>query len=233
MGLAGQSNYASANAFLDALAWHRRSRNQEATAINWGVLGKVGWTARHEKVEARFNSMGALSFDPKTALKLLECFLERKPTQISVLNTDWAILMDKSPAAAASPLFSSIVNRARRGAQSDAAGAAAASLSRVLGALDDAEALKVIEAALRDQIAKVVGTAASELDIDMPLTDLGFDSLMAVELRNWVECDLGVNLRTMEIMRGPTIRQLAAVLLASFRTERQGPVLSASSVPLQ
>jgi aryl carrier-like protein len=91
------------------------------------------------------------------------------------------------------------------------------SLRRVLAAPDATAALGAIEAALRDQIAKVAGTAASKLDVHTALTDLGFDSLMAVELRNWAESTLGVHVRTMEIMRGPTIRQLAESLLASFR----------------
>jgi aryl carrier-like protein len=217
MGLSGQGNYASANAFLDALSWHRNSRNLPACSINWGVLGKVGWTARHEKIAARFDSMGVLSLEPATALKLMACFLERQPAQVAVMNMDWATFADRSPSTAGLPFFSSVVGGGGKGADSAGTAMEAANLLRTLKTLGDSDALSVLEGALRDQIAKVVGTAASKLSLDTPLTDLGFDSLMAVELRNWVERGLGVSLRTMEIMRGPTIHQLALSLLASLR----------------
>ena len=217
LGLPGQGNYDAANLFLDALAWHRRAQGAPATTVNWGYIGRVGYAASHERVAARFDNIGVPSISPESAVEALGHILDRKPTQVSVLNIDWETFLDQSPSCAASPRFSDFAGLVRSRAGTDGARADATSLRRVLAAPDATAALGAIEAVVRDQIAKVAGTAASKLDVHMALTDLGFDSLMAVELRNWAESTLGVHVRTMEIMRGPTIRQLAESLLASFR----------------
>jgi aryl carrier-like protein len=171
----------------------------------------VGYAASHDRVAARFESIGIRSFSPEAALESLGHIIDGAPAQVSVLGIDWPTFLDRSPTCASSPRFSGVASLSRGGTGADAAHTEVSSLRRALGALQS------VEAALRDQIAKVVGSAAAKLDVQTTLTDLGFDSLMAVELRNWAESNLGVHVRTMEIMRGPTIRQLAERLLASFR----------------
>ena len=45
-GLAGQVDYAAANAFLDALAWEKMQRDGRLTvAVNWGAWSEIGMTA--------------------------------------------------------------------------------------------------------------------------------------------------------------------------------------------
>jgi acyl carrier protein len=224
LGWPGQGNYDCANAFLDALSWHRRSHGLPATSINWGFLGGVGYAARHEKVASHFENIGIPSFSPETALEILAHIMDRKPTQISVLNIDWPVFLDRFPSCESSPRFSSFAQGRRKGAESSVC-AEGANLRRMLGTLEPSEALKSIEAALRNQIAKVLGSDASKLDVNARLTDLGFDSLMAVELRNWVESTMGIALRIMEIMRGPTIHELAESLCS------KGDMIKGKSCP--
>ena len=61
-GHAGQGNYAAANAFLDALAWHRRASGLPALTVNWGYLGEVGYLARRSELGERLERQGVLSF---------------------------------------------------------------------------------------------------------------------------------------------------------------------------
>ena len=77
----------------------------------------------------------------------------------------------------------------------------------------------VLKTELCNQIANVLGTAVSKLDTEKPLTELGFDSLMAVELRNWAENNIGITLPTMEVMRGPSIVELTNSLLKAFNSK--------------
>jgi NAD(P)-dependent dehydrogenase (short-subunit alcohol dehydrogenase family)/aryl carrier-like protein len=218
LGLPGQANYDAANSLLDALAWQLRAHGVPATSINWGYLGEVGYAASHAEVAARFEKIGVPSVSPESALEALGQIVDRGPAQLSVLNIDWAAFLDQSPTSLASPRFTDFAELARQRGDTVPGGTDATALRRTLAGLDATAALAAVESALSNQIAKVAGTNASTLDVHTALTDLGFDSLMAVELRNWAESTLGVPLRTMEVMRGPTIRQLAESLLASFRS---------------
>ena len=67
-GHAGQGNYAAANAFLDAMAWHRRARGLPALAVNWGYLGEVGYLAQRTELGQRLERQGVLSFTVPQAL---------------------------------------------------------------------------------------------------------------------------------------------------------------------
>src|SRR5205823_966232 len=87
---------------------------------------------------------------------------------------------------------------------------------------------ELLLALLRDKVARVLGSAAARLDLDKPLTELGLDSLMAVELRNWVEGELRVTLPIVELMRGPSVSRLADVLLGQLSG---GPVTASAAAP--
>ena len=74
----------------------------------------------------------------------------------------------------------------------------------------------------------------AQLDVDVPLLSLGFDSLMAVELRTMLHHDLGVDVPAMKIMRGPSVRELAEYVERRAVTESgvpQAPPLEASGAP--
>jgi aryl carrier-like protein len=77
----------------------------------------------------------------------------------------------------------------------------------------------LLEGLLRDKVARVLGTAPERLDGDRPLLQLGLDSLMAVELGNWIEAELRVRLPIVELMRSPSLARLAERLARQFDVE--------------
>lgn len=218
IGMAGQSNYAAGNAFLDSLAWYRRSCSLPATTINWGSLGEVGYLARHTQTADRLRQQGMLSFSPEQALELLARFVTRKPVQRAVLKVDWSQFGSSYQVYSLSSRFRHLSGGRDSTVDGgpDAAATGVGGLRLKLGNVSEAERMSLLEDAVKDQVARILGASAAGLDSDRPLTEMGFDSLMAVELRNWVESNLGVGLRTMEIMRGPTVRQLASGLFSQL-----------------
>jgi aryl carrier-like protein len=74
------------------------------------------------------------------------------------------------------------------------------------------ERRELLETLLRAKVARVLATAPDRLDIDRPLLQLGLDSLMAVELRNWIEGELQVSLPVVELMRSPSLSRLAELV---------------------
>jgi aryl carrier-like protein len=70
----------------------------------------------------------------------------------------------------------------------------------------------LLESLLKEQISRVLGTTPDRLDAARPLTEMGLDSLVAVELKNWTEGELGLQLPSVELLRGPSIAQLIDLL---------------------
>jgi acyl carrier protein len=87
----------------------------------------------------------------------------------------------------------------------------------------------ILENQLREQAARVLRLPAAALDVEQPLNNLGLDSLMAIELKNRIEADLGVTVSMVKFLEGPSVRGLAAFLarqlvplLAGFRSQESG-----------
>lgn len=207
VGIEGQANYAAANAFLDGLAAFRRAQNLPALTINWGYLGEVGWVARHKDVAQKFESLGMQGIRPHEVLALLGRFINDGSIQVGVVGSganEFVRLV-----AGQSPRFEdlSAEDADGRGKKRDLGGGRAA-----LMAVAPEQRRDLLESLLCDQVARVLGTTSDRLDTSRPLTDLGLDSLVAVELKNWTEAELGLQLPTMELLRGPSVSQLADLL---------------------
>jgi acyl transferase domain-containing protein/ubiquinone/menaquinone biosynthesis C-methylase UbiE len=211
-GIGGQANYASANAFLDSLSYWRQSQGLPSVTVSWGYLGQVGWVARHEEIAERLEHQGVRSFTPQQALTLLGRFLQEEPAHVGVMHIDWKRWGEAAGSSMIAPRFADLVRAGAEGVEQ--AGHGGAALRRALLEAAPAERHELMVGILRDQVARVLGASPAKLDLAKPLTELGLDSLMAVELRNWIEGDLRLSLPTVELMKGPSVLQLADLMLA-------------------
>jgi acyl carrier protein len=210
-GLPGQANYAASNAFLDQLAYHRRALGLPALTIDWGYLADVGYVARNEKVSERLEGQGVLSYSPREALAILERMLQQEAVQVGVARVDWARWRGVSAAGGVSPRFAHLVQEAE--SNQDGQKADGAAIRKTLLAAPPEQRKELMLSFLRDKVARVLGASAAKVDVDKPLTEVGLDSLMAVELRNWIEGELRVNLPIVELMQGPSVSRLAELLV--------------------
>src|SRR3989475_8418889 len=74
LGNPGQGNYAAANAFLDALAHHRRTQGLPAKAVAWGVWERAtGMTAGVSEADrTRLERFGIWALSDNQGLALLD-----------------------------------------------------------------------------------------------------------------------------------------------------------------
>ena len=228
LGNAGQAGYVSANAYLDSLAFSRKGLGLPATAIGWGRLGQVGWAARNLDVARHLESIGILSLRTHQALGLLGRLLREGTTHAAVLKIDWRrwhSLIDSGwvPERIRQLIDEEFQGRSESGIESTA--------RQNLLAAPVAERLAMMESLLRDRLAQVLGTTADNLDMERPVTELGLDSLMGIELRNWIEKELRTNLPSVELLRGPSIARLAELLVQQLNSNRETEIEASQDQP--
>jgi myxalamid-type polyketide synthase MxaE and MxaD len=214
VGSPGQGNYASANAFLDGLAHYRRAQGLPALSINWGPWAEVGMAAATNQRVRRTGLRGIGAIAPQAGLQALEQLLRQPSAQIAVININWR---EFQVGAAAPSLLADLI------AQEAPALPAAALEERRFGdawrTAQPEEQETLLETYLREQLGRVLGSPLSALDIHQPLSNAGFDSLMAVELTAKIQNDLRVKVPITHILQGPSLRQMTTYLLEQLRTQ--------------
>lgn len=210
VGNPGQGNYVAANTFLDALAQYRRLQGLPGLSVNWGVIEDVGYVARRMDGGKQFEQFGVKGLPCREAMRLLEALLSRQAVQVAVASIDWRRFAQRQTAGVPAR-FSDLVAAPDVGA-ADGIGGAAIAGKAALAITNPAERLASVEAYLTERASKVLGTSPGKLDLRQPLTNLGVDSLMAVELSNVLKLELGVDLSSMKILGGMSIGQMAAYL---------------------
>lgn len=207
-GAAGQGNYAAANAFLDSLAHHRRHLGLPALTVNWGPLGDVGYLARNPSVAAWLESGGSKMITSSEALEAMERALDIGSTQLGVMNADWALLrkaMGNKPV----PRFEALLtDNASKRDESGGIGH--------LETLQPEDRRAALEPVVVAQVARVLGTQPQRLDVSQSLIDMGLDSLMSLQLRNWTKSTLNVNLASSTLMEQPSVATLIDLLSHSM-----------------
>jgi phthiocerol/phenolphthiocerol synthesis type-I polyketide synthase C len=208
LGSPGQAHYAAANAFLDALAWHRRAEGRPALCINWGPWAEVGLATRPEQ-QRHLTQYGIVAMPAADGVRTLSYLLGLSATQVAVLCVDWARWRSELRQGLNPPLIADLLRAAvGKPAAGDASGREA-SLNDALRRAGRQERQRLLESYLRDQVASKLGLTSSRLDIQLPLDHLGVDSLIAVELRSQIERDLGIVVPVVQLLDGPSVARLA------------------------
>jgi NADPH:quinone reductase-like Zn-dependent oxidoreductase/acyl carrier protein len=211
LGSAGQGSYVAANAFLDALAHHRRALGLPALSINWGPWAEIGLAAGHTNRGERLAARGVGSIMPAQGIAALARLLKQEKAQVGVMPFEPMKWFEYAPVARESHVFDELL--------SDKAIAATqpqvTDLPGLLAAAAPGRQRRILlEDHLREQVARVLRLAASRIPTNKPLKNLGMDSLMALELRNRLEATLGLTLSATMIFNYPTIEELVRYLAA-------------------
>ena len=220
LGAPGQANYAAGNAFLDALAHHRRALGLPALSINWGAWG--GGMAATAAARRRQESNGVEEIEPSRGLDLLaRMFGGGLPPQIGVFPVNWTRfgvqfyqgippllehLLAVGPAPAA--------RTAARGTPSGtASGTTSVATQPRWDTLPPAEREPALKAWLRGELAAILGMPdATRVPTKQGFFEIGMDSLMTVELVNRLESSLGIKLPANLAIDYPNIEALASYL---------------------
>ncbi|WP_143079240.1 type I polyketide synthase, partial [Streptomyces monashensis] len=213
LGGGGQSTYAAANTYLDALAAHRRALGLPGTSLCWGLWEQagIGLTAGLGQAElARMRRQGVAALSERQALAALDAALARSDAQLVPVRLDLTAIQRRSEEIP--PLLRGLV-RAPRGRVGQAS-ADASTLRDRLAALPAAERQAALVQLVRNEAAVVLGVSGTGgVGAQQVLKELGMDSLMAVELRRRLAAETGLTLPSTLAFDHPTPTAVAALLL--------------------
>ncbi|MFG1711243.1 SDR family NAD(P)-dependent oxidoreductase [Nonomuraea sp. M3C6] len=225
LGNAGQGNYAAANAFLDALATHRRELGLPAVSVGWGLWdAESGMTGELSRADvARLARAGIAPLSVEQGLELFDAALVSAEPVMVAARWDSAGLRTRAESGDLPPMLRGLVRAPRRAA----GGAQAESLTSLMARLAELtkeEGLRLLTDRVRGHVAVVLAHASAEkISVDRAFTQLGFDSLTAVELRNRLNADTGLRLPATLVFDHPTVSSLAEYLFSTLAPATPSP----------
>ena len=226
LGSPGQGNYAAANAFLDALAHHRKGQRLPAISINWGSWAEVGMAAKLKDSQgSRWSEAGIGWIDLERGLRTMEELLSDDAAQVGVLPVNWGKFFERIPVGAEPAWLSDLAHAARAAGGGQASGPPV--LLERLGEVTPGERLEVATNFLRQQAAQVLAMSDGEIpDARRPLNELGFDSLTGVEFCNRVARAIGRHFNPTILFDYPTLESLAGYIVKDLLQMESGDAAS-------
>jgi acyl transferase domain-containing protein/aryl carrier-like protein len=226
----GQANYAAANTFLDALAYHRRSLGLPAIAIGWGPwsTGMV----EQRNLEQYYTRRGIDLITAEAGVQILARVLEQRPAQLTAISVDWERARETWPTGTMPPMFgllSAIEGQQADGDEQDEDG----DLLTRLGETPETERTAIVSSYLHQTVARALQLDPSAFNEQESLIDLGMDSIMAVEVRTRIEAALKVDVTVLDLLQDSTIAGLADLVLGSLTFDQAEQYAAPEDAPAQ
>nr|QLJ96957.1 SDR family NAD(P)-dependent oxidoreductase [Micromonospora carbonacea] len=224
IGSPGQGGYAAANAFLDALAAHRRAAGQPALSLAWGLVDGTGMAGTlDDTAAARWARSGIRPMPADLVPALFDRARGHGRALLAPVRLDLAALPGRARAGDLPPLLSGLV-----AVPEPETAPATGTLAQRLAAVPVADRDRLVRDLVRDHVAVILGHgSARDIDPDRAFKELGFDSLAGVELRNRLIRATGLTLPSTMVFDHPTTARVAALL----RERAEGAADPAAGAP--
>ncbi|MEU0538903.1 SDR family NAD(P)-dependent oxidoreductase [Nocardia sp. NPDC005978] len=204
MGGIGQFSYTAANLALQAFTELLYRRGVRVLCVGWGAMSGGGMVDADETVQRYLRITGFDTIDMDEGTRYLGEALRLGVRQAAIIPVEWGKVVLAAPQAAYTARVAELIAAASQD------NSAAAKLRAQIGALDEAQRASVVGYVLAEQLAEVMGVAADSIDLDVPLPELGLDSLMAVEFGALVTKTLGIELNSMQLGRSFSLARAGA-----------------------
>ncbi|WP_353979024.1 SDR family NAD(P)-dependent oxidoreductase [Salinicola endophyticus] len=214
-GNPGQASYVAANHWLEAFGAQRRAQGRPATVVRWGAIEDVGFLARHTQTRDSLQErLGGEALTSRDALDVLERMLVADVAALGVLELEWRALARFLPTAE-TPRYREIA----RSASDDSSNEGDDDLQQLLASLEPEALYDTLIGVLSKELAKILLIDEEKIDIHKSVYDMGFDSLMGVELVTALESRLGIQVPVMVLSEAGTLAKLCDYLMHKLRGE--------------
>ncbi|QIW96909.1 hypothetical protein AMS68_002427 [Peltaster fructicola] len=237
LGSRGQSNYTAANMYMGGLAAYRRKRGLAACSIDIGLLYGVGYVNRTEGT-AIYANLRKQGFRPISETDIHAMFIEAvvsgrsseyPPELMTGLNRFDPMDKMSSPWVY-DPRFGHLAIKAGSLLTKAAASNTASVKEQVINCSTEEEIVEVVKAGLTSYLGALLQIQPGDIKPDLPIIDLGVDSLAAVNIRTWFLRDIEKDMPVLKVLSGASITDLATeVAVTLFADKSTAQQTTASS----
>ncbi|MGL1887999.1 MAG: SDR family NAD(P)-dependent oxidoreductase [Reichenbachiella sp.] len=217
VGVPGQSNYSSANNFLDKLVDYRVAKGLKAQSINLGVLGQYAGMTKEGSSSSVMNVLESQGWIPLTfkqvMSKLEKVLLEDNRVRMAT-NVDWLKFREFFGHLKSDGKFEHLLTDValKVGAASNKGEGLKEKLLSANG-----QASQILLDNLKNALARILGTTPDKLNENKPVSAIGLDSLMMNQLRNWILQKLEFNYPLMKLSKGPSMVEISDHILNNLK----------------
>ncbi|KAI1452678.1 beta-ketoacyl synthase domain-containing protein [Annulohypoxylon moriforme] len=232
-GHPGQANYAAANMYMNGLAGVRRSRGQAASVLNIGVIYGLGFLLREK--EELYAGLEREGYPPISERDIHHMFLEAvatgHPARASKLESpiDITTGLRRFDPADPSPLhwhqdprFSHYSRQDSDDSSTAATKGTQRNLKDTIAALAEPAAIaQIILEAFTERLHSLLQLPKEAIHAVQTMSELGVDSLAAVEVRAWIFKTVGKDVSVIKLLSSISIQKLCADLAEQIINDRE------------
>lgn len=225
VGSHGQGNYSAGSTFQDAFARYRTSLGLPVRTIDLGIVGSEGYTAENKSAAAHAKRQGVNFLRLEELLALVNHAIVNPISKdvagaqilVGTRRADPASNTDEAAAQRPDPRFSHVwITRSRQ--ESSKSGSAELDFRAALRTTETQNAaVETVQVSLVDKLSRLLAMPVEDIRSDQSVSSYGADSLIAVELRNWVAKQLEAHLQIFELMSALPIHGLAKLVAERSR----------------
>lgn len=216
IGTSGQANYAAGNAFQDAFANSRPIKRFPCVSLDIGLIEDA--EVSNSKREHNLARHGLVSMRSDDLLSLTEYAMSPQATQdqckqiITGFDAESLSQVEMNNANTKSPLFCHVWRSLGEGPLSSKSTTARPVRTVISESSDVAEVHEAVTAAIAQKLSRLVAFEGLQQKFDSPMAELGLDSLITTELKNWISTEFQAATQVSEILDRVSIRSLASLV---------------------
>jgi len=221
LGNPAQSNYSAGCTFQDALARYRICHQQKALSINLGLMRTIGIVAENKNLHRNFKVASLRPIEEAEFLALLDIYCDPSHPLLSPDKSQVAVgLMTPADVIAKNqepdellhrPLFTGF-SQGKGGSEQNSTDDSINAMALFRQAESDEDRIIIVIEALARKLARALGISPDEIEPDKPLHSFGVDSLVAVELKNWMRKEFAAEVAVFDIMGGTTVEMVGGIV---------------------
>ncbi|EGC34426.1 hypothetical protein DICPUDRAFT_94806 [Dictyostelium purpureum] len=199
-----QCCYVSACSVVDSLSKFRKSIGLPSLSVNLGAISSTGFVSRNDAIETMFHSSFFKLFSPQLILSSLDLFIQNSSKYSNYCLSDFdfeKLQSDKSN-----------YHLSKLDYQTNMIRKTNKSINSLSGDSDESMKQSII-----NKISELLSIEESKINLDLQLTQYGTDSLMQVQLKNWIDNQFGHNLITIQQLQKNKISQSIDIITKTFK----------------